>query len=59
MTENGEHNGSLQRKKRGSRLAGCGISLGAFLTIYSIDLYGLTFADELRGFLTGQLRALV
>jgi hypothetical protein len=34
-------------------------SLGAFLTIYRIDLYGLTFTDKLRGFLTGQLRAFV
>jgi len=33
-------------------------SLGAFLTIYRIDLYGLPFTDKLRGFLTGQLRPL-
>ena len=34
-------------------------SLGAFLAIYGIDLYGFPFANKLRGLVTGQLRALV
>ena len=28
-------------------------SIWAFLSIYRIDLYGLPFADKLRGFVTG------
>jgi hypothetical protein len=34
-------------------------SLGAFLTIYRIDLDGLPFTDKLRGLVTGQLRAFI